>query len=139
MAVGAPLPAPAPVPQAPPAAVTVRHAQAALGAAPPSKITGAPVAEPPAGLAIAPTAPRQALTHTATEADLAAAREILARAVSAASRGAYGDVIRLHADASRLPAIAEPLVWNDLHSRAEAWIRARVESTPSGPRPASAR
>jgi hypothetical protein len=63
--------------------------------------------------------------------------------VSAAGRESYGEVIRLHAEAARLPVIAEPLVWNDLHARAETWVRARVAATmipaPAGPRPASAR
>ena len=136
----APAPAQAPLAQAPPAPARTGLAQAALAAAPSSQVAGAPAVASPTGLAIAPTAPRQAMTRAATEADRAAAREILARAVSAASRGAYGDVIRLHADAARLPVIAEPLVWNDLHTRAEAWIRNGAGSTsPSGPRPASTR
>jgi len=138
----APVPAPAPLAQTPPppAPAPARLAQAALTAAPAAKVAEAPATAPPAGLAIAPTAPRQARASAVTEADRTAAREILARAVSAAGRGAYGDVIRLHADAARLPVIAEPLVWNDLHSRAEAWVRNGVGSTaPSGPRPASTR
>lgn len=116
-------------------------AQPLATAGEPAAPAEAPADAPPMGLAIAPTAPRQTMAHAPTGADWAVAREILARAVSAAGRDAYGEVIRLHGEAARLPVVAEPMVWNDLHARAEAWIRGRVAATvtPPGPRPASTR
>ncbi|MCC7138963.1 MAG: hypothetical protein IT460_11120 [Planctomycetes bacterium] len=112
-------------------ALRARPCAAPTRAAPPP---AAATTAAPRGLAVGPTAPAAAAADDPAERTRAAA--LLARARDADTRGAHGEVLRLDAEAAKLPLRADPAAWAALVTRAAGWcdecLRAAVASARAG-------